>query len=90
VRFEWDPGKAAANLRKHDVSFEEASECFVDPLALVVDEPRYPERLILIGVSKRRRLIFTVYAERDAATIRIISARRATRLERRHYEEDDI
>lgn len=90
MRFEWDPGKAAANVRKHDVSFEEAAECFLDPLALVVDEPRHAERLILIGVSKRRRVIFTVYAERDAATIRIISARRATRLERRHYEEDDI
>lgn len=90
MRFEWDPGKAAANVRKHGVSFEEAAECFVDPLALVVDESRHPERLILIGVSKRRRLIFTVYAEREAATIRIISARRATRLERRHYEEDDI
>ena len=90
MRFEWDPGKAAANVRKHAVSFEEAAECFSDPLALVVDEPRHPERLILIGISKRRRLIFTVYAERDAATIRIISARRATRLERRHYEEADI
>lgn len=90
MRFEWDPGKAAVNLRKHEVSFEEAAECFTDPLALVINEPRHQERLILIGVSKRRRVIFTVYAERDAATIRIISARRATRLERRHYEEDDI
>ena len=87
VRFEWDPSKAAANQRKHGVAFEEAAECFEDPLALVLDEPRYPERLILIGESRKRRLVFTVFAEKDMATIRIISARLATRHERRRYEE---
>ena len=87
MRFEWDPGKAAANQRKHRVAFEEAAECFEDPLALVLDEPRYPERLILIGESRKRRLVFTVFAEKETATIRIISARRATRDERRRYEE---
>lgn len=89
VRFEWDPGKAAANARKHGVSFDEASECFEDPLALVLEEARFPERLILIGVPRARRLIFTVYAERGPAVIRIISARKATRNERRAYEEGD-
>lgn len=89
VRFEWDPGKAALNQRKHGVGFEEAAECFEDPLALVLDEPRYPERLILIGESRRRRLVFTVFAEKEMATIRIISARLATRRERRRYEEED-
>jgi uncharacterized protein len=89
VRFEWDPSKAAANRRKHGVSFEEAADCFEDPMALVLDEPRYPDRLILVGESKTRRLVFTVYAERGPATIRIISARLATRRERRRYEEDD-
>ena len=90
MRFEWDPAKAVSNRRKHGVGFDEAAECFEDPLALVLDEPRSAERLILIGVSRRRRLVFTVYVERDAAVIRIISARRATTRERRHYEEDDI
>lgn len=76
-------------MRKHGVTFEEAAECFEDPLALVLDEARYPERLILIGESRQRRLIFTVYVEKHTATIRIISARRATRRERRRYEEAD-
>jgi len=89
VKFEWDPAKAAVNQRKHGVSFEEAAECFQDPLAMVLDEPEHLERLILIGVSKRRRVIFTVFAERGPATIRIISARRATSNERRKYEEGD-
>ena len=61
MRFEWDPSKAALNRRKHGVAFEEAAECFEDPLALVLDEPRHPERLILIGESKCRHLVFTVY-----------------------------
>ena len=88
VRFEWDPAKAATNARKHGVTFEEAAECFEDPLARVFDEPRQPDRLILIGMSRTRRLGFTVYAEREAAVIRIISARRTTANERRRYEED--
>lgn len=89
MKFEWDPAKAASNRRKHGVSFEEAAECFADPLALVLDEPRSPDRLILIGSSQRQRLVFTVFAERGPAIIRIISARHATRTERRHYEEND-
>jgi uncharacterized DUF497 family protein len=89
VRFEWDSSKAAVNKRKHGVSFEEAAECFRDPLAMILDDPRYPDRFILIGASQRHRLIFTVYVERDTALIRIISARRATMLERRKYEEGE-
>lgn len=89
MRFEWDPGKAAINRRKHGVAFEEAAECFEDPLALVLDDPRSPDRLILIGESRKRRLVFTVYVEKETATIRIISARRATRRERSRYEEDE-
>ncbi|MGE5183860.1 MAG: BrnT family toxin [Acidobacteriota bacterium] len=89
MRFEWDPSKAATNVRKHGVSFIEAAECFEDPLALVLDEPGDPDRLILIGESRKRRLVFTVYAERHTGTIRIISARLATRRERRRYEEDE-
>lgn len=87
--FEWDPSKAASNKRKHGVSFEEAAECFQDPLAMILEEPRYPDRSILIGSSKRRRLVLTVFVERDAAVIRIVSARRATVRERRKYEEGE-
>lgn len=89
MRFEWDPTKAAANKRKHGVSFSEAAECFEDPLALILENPRRPDRLILIGASRDHKLIFTVYVEREVATIRIISARRATSHERRAYEEGD-
>lgn len=89
MKFEWDPAKAASNKRKHGVSFEEASECFRDPLALILNEPQYPERLILIGASQKSRVVFTVYVERAIATIRIISARLATANERRKYEEGD-
>jgi uncharacterized DUF497 family protein len=70
VKFEWDSAKAAVNQRRHGVSFEEAAERFQDLLAMVLDEPEHPERLILIGVSKRRRVIFAVFAERGPATIR--------------------
>ena len=87
MRFEWDPAKAALNKRKHGVTFDEASECFEDPLAIVLDEPAHPDRLILIGQSRVLRLIFTVFAERSAGSVRIISARLATRRERRAYEE---
>jgi uncharacterized protein len=89
VRFEWDTVKAAVNKRKHGVSFEEAAQCFMDPLAMILEDPGYPDRLVLIGASSRSRLIFTVYVERDAGLIRIISARRATAMERKKYEEGD-
>lgn len=87
VRFEWDPRKAQINKRKHDVSFEEAAECFADSLAMVLTDRVHPDRLTLIGQSQACRLIFTIYAEKDADVIRIISARKATRAERRKYEE---
>lgn len=87
VRFEWDPAKAAANNQKHGISFAEALTCFSDPLALLLEDRRHAERLVLIGVSTRSRVIFTVYAELANDGVRIISARRATREERRTYEE---
>lgn len=90
MRFEWDPRKAASNKRKHGISFEEAAECFKDPLALFLTEPAYPDRAILIGTSKRLRVIVTIYIERSPAVIRIVSARKATPHERRHYEEGEI
>lgn len=87
MRFTWDARKAAANLRKHGVSFDEAASVFADPLALVVEDAVDPERAVLIGLSERMRVLLSVYTEIDDNTIRIISARRATSHERRHYEE---
>jgi uncharacterized DUF497 family protein len=89
LEFEWDPRKAAGNLAKHKVSFEEAATVFGDPLGRIVADPRHSaveERLALLGISKRRRLLAVMYIER-AETVRIISARQATRRERRDYEE---
>jgi len=89
LEFEWDPRKAAANLAKHKVLFEEAATAFGDPLGRMVADPRHSaveERLVLLGISKERRLLAVMYIER-AEAVRIISARRATRQERRDYEE---
>jgi uncharacterized protein len=87
--FEWDPRKAAANLAKHRVSFEEAATVFGDPLGRIVADPRHSaveERFVLLGISKERRLLAVMYVER-ADAVRIVSARPATRPERKDYEE---
>jgi uncharacterized DUF497 family protein len=89
LEFEWDPQKAAANLAKHKVSFEEAATVFGDPLGRIVADPRHSseeERFVLLGLSKDRRLLAVMYVERGFA-VRIISARPATRRERRNNEE---
>lgn len=89
MEFEWDPRKAAGNLAKHSVSFEEAATVFGNPLGRIVADPRHSaaeERWVLLGISKERRLLAVMYIER-AEAVRIISARRATRSERRDYEE---
>ena len=86
MRFTWDPRKAAANLRKHHVTFDEAMTVFVDPLALVTGDAIHVERSVIIGESIRPRVLLTVFVERDDEEIRIISARRATSRERRDYE----
>ena len=88
MRFEWDDAKAAANLRKHRVSFEEATEVFYDPNAFDDDDPEHSEeeaRFFIIGLSSRR-LLYVVYAERVGNVVRIISARRADKRERKIYE----
>jgi uncharacterized DUF497 family protein len=89
LRFEWDRAKAAENLRKHAVSFEEAATVFRDTLSATgrdpdhsVDEVRY----ITFGISSRGRLLVVSHTERGD-TIRIISARLVTRGERKIYEE---
>ncbi len=90
LEFEWSVRKAAANLRKHGVSFEEATTCFDDPHALIFadedhtdDEPRE----ILIGYSNRNRLLFVSFVQRSANRVRLISTRHADAQERRDYEE---
>ena len=91
MRFEWDPAKAAGNLVKHGVSFEEASTVFADPLGRIADDPRHSTeepRFVLLGQSERQRLLAVMYTER-ADTIRLISARGATPRERRAYEEGE-
>lgn len=87
VRFTWDPRKAASNARKHGVTFEEAATVFADPHALAIEDAVDPGRTLLIGLSERMRVLVAVYAELDEEAIRIISARRATSRERKHYEE---
>jgi uncharacterized DUF497 family protein len=87
--FEWDPSKAAANVEKHGVTFEEAVSVFQDPLGKVHPDPDHSEsepRAILVGHSAQRRLLLVAFTERQGK-IRVISARQVTRRERRDYEE---
>jgi len=89
LSFEWDESKAKANLAKHGVSFEEASTVFGDPLALTIPDPAHSQvedRWIVLGRSHQRKLLVVVHTERGD-NIRIISARRASRRERKDYEE---
>jgi uncharacterized protein len=88
IKFEWDPRKADANQSKHGVSFEEALTVFADRLARIFDDIRYSDRErreIIIGHSSKGRLLVVSFVERDG--VRIISARKATKVERHDYEE---
>jgi len=88
--FEWDPVKARSNLRKHGVSFNEATSVFADPLSILMADPDHSAaetRYIVLGVSVRKRLLVVAFADRPPRT-RLISARQAARKERRKYEED--
>jgi uncharacterized protein len=90
IEFEWDPRKEAKNRAKHRVSFEEAATVFGDPLGRIVTDPRHSEeeyRCVLLGMSRNKRLLTVMYTDREDV-IRIISARPATSLERRDYEEN--
>ena len=90
LRFEWDQKKAAENRTEHRVSFEEAVTVFGDLLGRITDDPRHSEgeeRYVLLGLSERQRLLAVMFTERSDA-IRLISARKATRHERRDYEEN--
>jgi uncharacterized DUF497 family protein len=88
LHFEWDPEKALSNFRKHDLSFEEAATAFGDLASISIVDPDHSEteqRWILLGMSTQGKLLVVVHTERRD-NIRIISARRATRRERRTYE----
>ena len=89
MNFEWDYKTAAVNLAKHGISFEEAATGFGDPLSMTISDPDHSEeedRFILLGITYKGRLVVVVHTERDE-TIRIISARIATKAERRDYEK---
>jgi uncharacterized DUF497 family protein len=89
MKFEWDAIKARSNLRKHGVSFEEASTVFYDTLAATGADPDHSadeDRFVTFGMSSQGRLLVVAHTDRDDA-IRIISARAATPPERRIYEE---
>jgi uncharacterized DUF497 family protein len=88
VRFEWDEAKAAENLRKHGISFPEASTVFADPLSWTYPDPDHSdreERYLTIGLSARRAVVIIGHAD-EGDTVRIITARRATNHERGFYE----
>ncbi len=89
LEFEWDENKARRNLKKHGVSFGEAISVFSDSLAITIPDPLHSEEedhLVTVGESLRRRLLVVVFTDRHNK-IRIISARVATRRERKDYEE---
>ena len=89
MKFEWDPKKAALNLKNHGVSFEDASAVFGDPLAGTIPDPTHSTdeaRFVTIGVTPEQHLIVVVHTDRDDR-IRIISARPATRAEEKKHEE---
>jgi len=90
MKFEWDPEKARSNLRKHKVSFVEAATALKDPIAATGRDPDHSmgeERFITFGVSERGKLLVVAHTEKDD-TLRIISARVASKKERKIYEED--
>jgi uncharacterized protein len=89
MAFTWDPRKAALNVRKHAVTFEEAATVFDDTYALVQPDVNHRDRLLILGESSRARVLFVVYIEVEADdVIRIISARKATTHERKAYENE--
>ncbi|GMU73712.1 MAG: hypothetical protein AMXMBFR42_31640 [Burkholderiales bacterium] len=89
LAFEWDLRKAAANLRKHGVSFEDAESVFSDERARLIDDPDHSaveERFLLLGLDSNVRLLVVAHCYRAGGnTVRIVSARKATREEQRYY-----
>ncbi|WP_445243996.1 BrnT family toxin [Microcoleus sp. OTE_8_concoct_300] len=90
MKFHWDSNKASSNAKKHGVSFEEAVTVFGDPLAITISDPDHSLgeiRLLTIGQSILQRLLVVSHTEREGE-VRLISARLATRQERRNYESE--
>jgi len=90
VIYEWDAHKAAANERKHGVSFDEAQTVFLDPLAETFDDPDHSveeHHFITIGMSAQQRILFVAHADRGEDRVRIVSGRVATRGETHAYQE---
>jgi uncharacterized DUF497 family protein len=91
MEFEWDKAKADANLKKHQVTFDEASTVFGDQLARIFDDPEHSteeHREIIVGHSILSRLLLVCFTERAADVIRIFSAREVTKKERQDYEKN--
>jgi len=89
LEFIWDDNKNISNQKKHGISFEEAKSVFSDELARLVPDPEHSkgeERFILMGISKKFRVLTICHCEIDSDTIRIISARKADKKERKQYE----
>ncbi len=90
MKFQWDPSKAAGNIRKHGISFDEAMTVFKDPFALIFDDSVHSEnefREIIIGMSALRKMLLVCFVEKQGDILRIISARPATKQEIKDYEE---
>jgi len=90
LEFEWDPKKNSSNIEKHGVAFEEAKTAFTDQSARLIADPEHSEsedRFILLGTSIHSRLLVVCHCVRTDDAIRIISARKADKLERKLYED---
>ena len=91
VEFEWDQSKALRNEEKHGISFTEATTVFGDPMELTIADPDHSTgeyRFLSIGQSSLGNLLVVSYTEREENHVRIISARRATKHEQKHYEQN--
>lgn len=90
MRVEWDPHKAKANLRKHGVGFSDAATVLTDDWALTREDPDHPaeQRFVTLGMSATGELLVVVYTQRGSEVLRIISAWRANRPQRKRYEEN--
>jgi hypothetical protein len=90
MRFEWDPSKASENLKRHRISFDEAQTVFFDEFAIQFFDEEHPsaeDRFLMLGLSSNARLLLVCHCERrNGEVIRIISARKATKLEASHYK----
>ncbi len=92
MEFEWDNNKHQSNIKKHDVDFKEAGTVFDDNFAIIIDDrfhSNQEQREIIVGESSKNRLLYVVFVEKEES-IRIISARKLTTIERKRYEQGEI